>query len=209
MPSSGVTRLILLADLCGTFVFAMEGALAAIHARLDVLGVMVLAFTTALCGGIVRDLMLGAAPPMAVRDWRYPVIAFVAGSIAFVFYGFVRQAPRELLVTLDAAGLGLFAMAGTEKALTYRISPFIAALLGTMTAVGGGTIRDVLLATVPAVLRVDVYATAALAGSLLMVAGRAVGVRAEVAAVAGGVLCFALRMMAFWLHWNLPVIARP
>lgn len=110
------------------------------------------------------------------------------------------------MLTLDAAGLSLFAVAGAEKALEFGIHPFIAVLMGGITGVGGGTIRDVLLAQVPTVLRADVYATAALAGAVVVVVGRACRLPKTVTALAGVVVCFLLRMVSIWRHWNLPVM---
>jgi uncharacterized membrane protein YeiH len=142
------------ADLAGTFVFALQGALAAIAGRLDLLGEMVLAFATALGGGVIRDVLMGDLPPSALRGWSYPCTAFLAGALVFALEPYL-QVPRGLLVTLDAGGLALFAVAGTEKALDARIHPLSAILLGTITLVGGGTLRHVLLTQVPAILRVD------------------------------------------------------
>jgi uncharacterized membrane protein YeiH len=196
--------LVLVADLSGTFVFAAQGATAAMRGNLDLLGLMVLAFATALCGGMTRDVLIGSVPPNAIRDWRYPAIAFTAGALTYLAHALGRAYPLHLIVTLDAAGLALFAVAGTEKALDHGIHPSVSVLLGAITAVGGGVVRDVLLAQVPAVLRVDVYATAALAGSLVMVIGRRVGVPRVSAALLGGAVCFTLRMLAVWQNWQLP-----
>lgn len=205
MTSSGqADRLLLVADLAGTFVFAAEGALVAVTAGLDLFGVMVLAFATAVGGGIVRDLLIGAAPPQALRDWRYAVTAFGAAAVVFFFSRNATQIPISLILTLDAAGLALFAVAGTEKALTYRMPPFIAMLLGTITAVGGGTIRDILLARIPVVLRADVYATAAFLGAAVLVGALRLGLSQAVAGISGGVVCFLLRLVSVWQHWNLP-----
>jgi uncharacterized membrane protein YeiH len=195
--------LVVTADLIGTFVFALEGAFAAIGAHLDLFGVMVLAFATALGGGVIRDVLMGSLPPSALRGWSYPGTAFAAAAIAFLIEPHV-QIPWRLLVTLDAAGLALFAVAGTEKALDASIHPFSAILLGTITAVGGGTIRDLFLSQVPAILRVDVYATAALFGAIVLVVCRRLGVSPAIAAVSGGVACFALRLISVWQHWQLP-----
>jgi uncharacterized membrane protein YeiH len=196
--------LVFAADLAGTFVFAMEGALTAIGADLDLLGIMVLAFATALGGGVARDLLIGAVPPQAIRDWRYSVVAFSAAGFAFSLNSLLRELPPQVLIDLDAAGLALFSVAGTEKALAYRMHPFIAAMMGTITGVGGGTVRDMLLAHVPAVLRVDIYATAALLGALVIVIGRGLGVPRAPAAIAGGLACITLRLLAVWHHWQLP-----
>jgi uncharacterized membrane protein YeiH len=191
------------ADLAGTFVFAFQGALAAIAGHLDLFGELVLAFATALGGGVIRDVLMGDLPPSALRDWSYPCTAFLAGALVFALEPQL-QVPRGLLLTLDAGGLALFAVAGTEKALDARIHPLSAILLGTITAVGGGTLRDVLLTQVPAILRVDVYATAALLGALVLVTARRLGVSRLPAALLGGLACFVLRMLAIWQHWQLP-----
>jgi uncharacterized membrane protein YeiH len=114
-----------------------------------------------------------------------------------------------VILGLDAAGLSLFAVAGTEKALLYDMHPFIAILLGTVTGVGGGTVRDVLLARVPNVLHADIYATAAMAGAAVMIAGRKLKIPHTWAALLGGMTCFVLRMVSLWRHWNLPRVMMP
>jgi uncharacterized membrane protein YeiH len=199
-------RLILIADLGGTFVFAVEGALAAIAGQLDLLGVLVVSFVTALGGGIIRDVLIGATPPIAIRDGRYPLVALAGGGLTFLFYAFVSSVPVPLIIRLDAAGLALFAVAGTQKALAFGIRPLIAAALGTVTAVGGGMARDVLLNKIPAILRVDVYATAALAGSLAMIAARRLGLPVWAGSLLGFVVCVALRLFAVSRNWNLPKV---
>jgi uncharacterized membrane protein YeiH len=192
-------------DITGTFVFAIEGARAGMAGRLDLLGVLVLAFATALGGGIIRDVLIGFTPPSALRDWRYPALALAGGALTFVFRGWIAQAPPFAFIVLDAAGLALFAVAGTQRALDCKIPPFIAPLLGTITAVGGGVVRDVLLTQVPAVLRVDIYATAALAGAGVMVITTQCRLGRTTAACAGFAVCFVLRLVSVALHWHLPV----
>ncbi len=200
-------KLLFAVDLAGTLLFGIEGATAAIAGNLDFLGLMVLAFSTALAGGIIRDLLIGAVPPSSLRDWRYAATAFAGGAIVFFMHRFVVGIPGQVIMVLDAGGLALFAVAGTEKALLYKMQPFIAILLGTITGVGGGTVRDMLLAQVPTVLRADVYATAAMAGSAVMILGRRLGLSFNLAAVLGGIVCFVLRVVSVWQHWNLPKIA--
>jgi uncharacterized membrane protein YeiH len=202
-------RLLFVADHAGTILFAMEGAFAAIAGNLDFFGVMVVSFATALGGGVLRDVLIGASPPQAIRDWRYAVGAFSTGAAAFILHHFAQQIPSQLLMILDAAGLALFAVAGTEKALNYGIPPFIAILMGTITGVGGGALRDILLMRIPAILRTDVYATAALVGSAVMVLGRRLGIHPTLAAILGGIVCFALRVLSVRLHWNLPRASTP
>jgi uncharacterized membrane protein YeiH len=202
-------RLLFVVDHAGTILFAMEGAFAAIAGNLDFFGVMVVSFATALGGGVLRDVLIGASPPQAIRDWRYPAEAFATGGAVFILHHFAQQIPAQLLMVLDAAGLALFAVAGTQKALSYAIPPFIATLMGTITGVGGGAIRDILLMRIPVILRADIYATAALVGSAVMVLGRRLGLHPTLAAVLGGVVCFALRVCSVWFHWNLPKASTP
>jgi uncharacterized membrane protein YeiH len=201
--------LLFAADMAGTLLFGIEGAEAAITGNLDLLGLMVLAFSTALAGGIFRDLLIGAIPPSSLRDWRYSAMAFTGAVIVFFAYRFLQGIPGEVILVLDAAGLALFAVAGTEKALLYQMHPFIAILLGTVTGVGGGTVRDIFLAHVPNVLRSDIYATAAMAGAAVMIAARKLKLSHTWAAVCGGVFCFTLRVVSVWRHWNLPKVMMP
>ena len=196
--------LLVVFDLTGTLVFALEGALRAIRSELDFLGVLVLAFVTAVGGGIIRDQLIGATPPAAIRDWRYFGIAILGAMAVTFFYQWVQAIPDQLIVTLDAAGLGLFAVAGVEKALDYDMHPLMAVVMGGITGVGGGTVRDLLLAQVPSVLRKDVYASAALAGGVVMVVLLKVKVPRAMAMAVGGSACFVLRMVAVARNWNLP-----
>ena len=198
--------LLLIVDLMGVFVFAIEGGLAAIHANLDILGLLVISFATALGGGMIRDVLIGAIPPNSVRDWRYPATAFVGGGAVFFFYQVIQQVPPQLLITLDAAGLALCAIAGAGKAIEYGINPLLSILMGAVTGVGGGTIRDILLNRVPGVLQSDVYAAAALAGALVVVLGLRLRIPRWVVMTSGAVTCFGLRMVAVWQHWNLPKV---
>jgi uncharacterized membrane protein YeiH len=198
-------NLFLTVDLMGTFVFAMEGALAAVAGNLDFLGLMVLSFVTALGGGIIRDLLPKDIPPGSIRDWRYGAVAFAGGAATFFLYEHVLRVPRPVIIVLDAAGLSLFAVAGAAKALAFDINPFIAVLMGCITGAGGGTVRDVLLAQVPIVLRADVYASVALAGAAVTVIGsRYLKMPRSSAMTFGAVCCFALRLISVCEHWNLP-----
>jgi uncharacterized membrane protein YeiH len=121
-------------ELLGTLLFAVEGAMAGIVAHLDVLGLIVLAFATALGGGLVRDLLIGDVPPACLKDWHYSATALVGGVIAFVLYRSVAAVPTDIMIAFDAAGLSLFAVAGTRKTLQWGLHPFVAILMGTITA---------------------------------------------------------------------------
>jgi uncharacterized membrane protein YeiH len=109
--------------IAGTLVFEVEGATAAMRANLDLLGLMVLAFATALGGGIIRDVLIGDTPPASLRDWRYSAVAFTGAAVVFFLHPFVQGAPGTLILFLDAAGLALFAIAGTQKALVFGMHP--------------------------------------------------------------------------------------
>ena len=191
-------------DLSGTFVFALSGAAAAVKHKLDLFGVMVLGFAAATAGGITRDLMIGALPPAAIHDWRYVAVSILAGLIAFFWPPLVNRLSSPVLL-FDAAGLGLFCVAGADKALAYHAGPVAAILLGMTTGIGGGIVRDVLVREVPTVLRTELYAVAALLGAAVLVAGRYAGLPSHLAAPIGAVLCIALRLLALRYGWHLPV----
>lgn len=195
---------VLLLDFLGTFAFAISGALVAVRHRLDLFGVLVLSFAAATAGGITRDVLLGATPPVALVDWRYLAVSILAGVVTFLRHRRVERLRNPVQLT-DAVGLGLFAVVGASKALAAGVGPVGAVLLGVVTGVGGGIARDVLVAQVPAVLHRELYAVAALAGAILFVAARQAGIPQAPAAVAGAALCFAVRWLAIRRGWRLPV----
>lgn len=197
-------RALRLADLAGTLVFAVEGGLRAAGAGLDVFGVLVLGLATAIGGGIVRDVLLGDVPPVALRSQVVLLVALGGGGVAFVLARAGVELSGDALALLDALGLSLFAVSGAGKALDHGAAPLTAMMLGTMSGIGGGTTRDVLLGEVPLVLRAEVYATAAVLGAALVVAGARIGARRATAALVGAAACFVLRMVSVWADWNLP-----
>ena len=194
-------------DLGGTFVFAISGGMAAVKHRLDIFGILVLSFAAGNAGGITRDLLIGAVPPAAIADSTYLAVSVIAGLITFFWYPTTDRFRNDVL-WLDAVGLSFFAVAGAQKALDHGLSPIMAALLGMLTGIGGGMLRDVLSSEIPVVLRADLYALAALAGAIVVVVGHALEISPLASAIAGGVLCFALRFMAIRYGWHLPA-ARP
>lgn len=202
-----ISSLLLVLDLCGTFVFALSGALAAIKHRLDFFGVLVLSFAAANSGGIIRDLLIGAVPPPGIADWRYIAVPIAAG-LATIRWGRIIDRMRSSVQIFDAAGLALFAVSGALKALDFHLGPVTAVLLGMLTGIGGGMVRDILAAEVPAVLRGDIYAIAALAGATVVVVGRTMELPSAAITIVGAGLCFALRYIAIRRGWQLPV-ARP
>jgi uncharacterized membrane protein YeiH len=208
-------------DLLGTFVFALSGAASGVRHRLDLFGVLVVAFAAANAGGITRDLLIGAVPPPGISDWRYISVSALAGVAAFTWFWTrahatlaervadwprIAERLRRFVLLLDAAGLALFAVSGALKALAYHLAPIAAVLLGVMTGVGGGVLRDLLVGEVPTVLRRgELYAVAALAGAIVVVAGRAAQLPTSFVAVSGATLCFVLRVLAIRRGWRLPV----
>lgn len=195
---------VLVLDLIGTFVFALSGAAAGVRKRLDVFGVFVVAFAAGNLGGVIRDLLIGSIPPAAIQDWRYAAVSLPAAVIAFRWYPTLDRLHGPIRV-FDAAGLALFAVAGTQKALDYGMNPFTAPLLGMLTGIGGGIVRDILVGQVPWVLRSEFYAVAALTGSAVVVAGHLLGFPAAVTAIAGAAICFGMRFLAIRQGWDLPV----
>jgi uncharacterized membrane protein YeiH len=191
-------------DLGGTFVFAISGAVAAVNRRLDIFGILVLSFVAGNVGGITRDVLIGSVPPAALTDGLYLLVSILAGLITFLSYAGVDRL-RGLVLWFDAVGLAFFAIAGAQKAISFGLSPVASALLGMLTGIGGGMTRDVLLTEIPHVLRSDLYAVAALAGASIVVVGDRLGFPYGVSALAGGALCFGLRLMAIKYRWHLPV----
>jgi uncharacterized membrane protein YeiH len=202
---------LLVLDLIGTFVFALSGGAAGVKERLDLFGVLVLSFAAASAGGIMRDLLIGAVPPAAISDWRYLAVSILAGLV--VFFWFPRSERlrklRNLVLIFDAAGLAVFAVAGTQKALGYGLNPVMSALLGMLTGIGGGMLRDLLLAEIPTVLRSELYAVAALAGAVVVVVGHVLNLPPTATAIAGAALCFGIRLIAIRRGWRLPVADLP
>jgi len=174
-----------------------------VQKRLDLFGVLVLSFAVGVAGGMTRDVLLGAVPPVAISDWRYIVVALGAGLLTFHWWPVIDRLRGTVLI-FDGAGLALFAVSGAQKALDAGINPVAAVLLGVLTGVGGGMLRDVLVSEIPTVLRSELYAVAALAGATVVVIGDRLPVPASVAMIAGALLCFGLRVVAIRRGWQLP-----
>lgn len=224
-------------NLIGTFVFAMSGALLAVHKRYDIVGMIVLAEITAIGGGVIRDLILGAVPPAAFTDHVTFLIPLGAVAIIFLVYRYllqrqdqdqhkdqnatVHQYPSRIgtalvqryrtqvqaaVLVFDAAGLAVFCVAGTAKAIAYHLGPVEAVALGTLTAVGGGILRDVLANEQPAVLRADseLYAVPAMLGSAIIVVVQYFHLYGSLAAGLAAVFVFVLRIVALRYGWHAP-----
>ncbi len=191
-------------DLIGTAAFAISGATVGVRHGFDVFGVLVLAFATAVSGGVARDVLIGAVPPAALVGWHYLVAALVPGILTFYFHRALERIQHPVEV-FDAMGLALFAVVGTNKALAHGLEWPIAAILGMLSAIGGGMVRDLLAAQVPNVLRAEVYAVAALAGGLVVALGSFLPLHRAVFTALGAVLAFLLRLVGIYRGWTLPV----
>lgn len=203
VSTHGPTAVLIVFDLLGIFVFAISGALVAVRKELDLFGVLVLAGTTGLGGGFLRDVLIGATPPAALADWRYLVVPVVAGVASFAWHPAFARLERTVNV-LDACGLGLFCVTGALKALDHGLGPAPAALMGMVTGIGGGMVRDLLASRVPVIFRGELYATPALAGAAVVVVGVHHVPLLAIALVGGG-SCTAWRLLALWRHWQAPV----
>lgn len=195
-------------DLLGIFVFAVTGALVAVRKRLDIFGALVLAGVTGLGGGFVRDVLIDATPPAALADWRYLTVPVAAGLVTFLFHPTVGRLERGVNV-LDAFGLSLFCVTGALKAVAFGLGPVPAALMGMMTGIGGGMLRDVLAGRVPLVFSGHLYATPALAGAAIAVALDRIGLPQLVVALAGFGVCLVFRLVAMVRDWRAPMPAGP
>lgn len=195
---------LLVADLIGVAVFAAAGASAGVAKRLDLFGVAFVGFASALGGGILRDLTIGAVPPLAFADWRYAVTAVLASLAVFWLHPRLNRARRTVLV-LDAAGLGLFTATGTMKALTAGVPPVGACLLGMLTAIGGGLTRDLLTGEIPIVLQRDIYAIVALGGAILVTILQRLGHTGLIPLVGAAALMTGVRLIALYRRWSAPV----
>ncbi len=197
--------LFVLVDLLGTFAFAVSGALAAEQRRVDLFGVLAVSYLTACGGGVIRDLCLGALPPVGLSDWRYLATSSLAAAIA-IWARPVIDHLKQPIVFFDSLGLGFFAVVGAHKALQFSHHVEVAVILGMVTAVGGGMARDVVLNRVPIVLEKEIYALAALVGAAIQVAGQMMDSRLVITPWFGALVCFAIRTLALRYSWSLPVI---
>lgn len=200
-------RIFVLVDLLGTFAFAVSGARAAEQRRLDLFGVLAVAYLTACGGGIVRDLCIGALPPAGLSDWRYLAVAVLAALLTIGARKVIDRL-KHPVVLFDSLGLGFFAVVGADKTLLFGHNVEAAVLAGTMTAVGGGVARDVLLNRVPIILQKEIYAVAALVGASIQVLGSRLAWHVAVTPWFAALVCFAIRVLALRYAWSLPIVGR-
>jgi uncharacterized membrane protein YeiH len=200
LPADAVAVL----DGLGTLAFALSGGLLGVRKGFDLFGVLFLSFVVSVAGGMMRDVLIGAVPPAAVTDIHYFLIAVGGGLLTFIWYPGVASRQREISL-LDAVGLALFAVVGTQKAMEHGIHPVMAALMGMLSGIGGGMTRDVLAGETPSVLRSELYAVAALAAGAIVAVGCSIGAPPVATLLLGAGVCFFLRLMAIYRGWRAPV----
>jgi uncharacterized membrane protein YeiH len=192
-----------LLDLFGVAVFAISGALTAGRKSMDLFGVVVVAVITAIGGGTVRDVLLNDRPVFWIEDPTY-LIVILAAAAATLLYAHFRRPPRASLLVADAFGLAVFTFIGAQTAYAAGVSDLIVVLMGTITGVAGGVMRDVLCAEVPLILRHEVYATAAIAGATVYVVLEEIGAGGPIVAVLPVTTVFLLRLAAIRFDLHVP-----
>lgn len=196
-------------DLAATFVLATECALTGVQADFDLFGILVLAFVGSVGGAVIRDLLLGEHPPAPFRDWRYAALA-VAATLGVIAASLIlgpvgNFTPPLAIDVFEAVGLALAATAGARKSLDYKLNGAAVVVIATVNGCGGGMLRDVLTARVPSVLHENFYATAAVAGAIMLVLMvKRFGICQDIAEPIAGITIFALRTAALIGEWRLP-----
>ncbi len=198
LPGFSLTLLLVL-NLVGTFVFGLSGGMAGVRKQLDLFGAVVLAIVVGIAGGTIRDLLIGIAP-QTFRDWRYLAVAAGAGLLTAAAHPAINRLRRPI-DALDAAGLALFCVTGAATALAHRLGVVDAVILGAITGIGGGMLRDVLVGEIPTVLRGGLYAIPALVGAGIVVVAYHAGDHTLVFPIVAAAVCFLLRMAG--LHYGI------
>ena len=208
MPPNELAATLVVLDLAGIFVFAVTGALVAVRKQLDIFGALVLGGVTGLGGGFIRDVLIGATPPAALADWRYLLVPVGAGLLTFAFHPTIGRLER-VFTLFDAFGLALFCVTGALKAVDHGLGPLPAALLGMVTGIGGGILRDLLTARVPVIFEGALYATPALAGAAVAVLLDRTDLPLVLVAAAGFSTCLGWCLLALVRGWRAPLPKGP
>jgi len=192
-------------DLIGVFVFAISGALTASDYKMDAFGAVVIAFITALGGGTIRDLLIGSQPVTWMIDTNYIFVVIIAIPCAYLFKGYIEKFSKTMFL-FDTIGIGLFTVLGVQKTLTYDVAPIIAVMMGTVSAVFGGVLRDILSNRVPLIFRKEIYATACIAGGSVYLGLDQIGLDNNWNILISVSLVMAIRFLAVKRGWGLPGI---
>ncbi|MEM6893709.1 MAG: trimeric intracellular cation channel family protein [Bacteroidota bacterium] len=196
-----------LADILGTVAFAISGVLVAMDKRLDLFGVLIIAFVTAIGGGTLRDLLIGNTPVTWIQDLTYVIVIPVTVAFAILFSKQLKFLRRSLFL-FDTIGIGLYTMVGIEKGLEANLAPVICIALGTMTASFGGVLRDILCNEIPVVFRREIYATACIAGGGLYFLLTLLNAPEKIAYAIGVLAVIVIRICAVKMNIRLPNIYR-
>jgi uncharacterized membrane protein YeiH len=197
--------LLLVLNLVGTFVFGLSGGMAGVRKQLDLFGAVVLAVVVGVAGGTIRDLLIGI-PPQTFRDWRYLAVAGAAGLLTTLAHPAINRLQRPIDM-LDAAGLALFCVSGAATALAHRLGVVDSVILGAITGIGGGMLRDILVREIPTVLRGGLYAIPALIGAGIVVIAYHAGDHTITFPIVGAAACFLMRMAGLRYGIGLPAAA--
>ena len=192
-------------DLIGTFVFAISGVLTASEKKFDVFGASVIAFVTAIGGGTLRDILIGDSPVGWIKDLNYLYIIIIAIVVSLLFKKRVIQL-RNTLFLFDTVGIGVFTIIGVQKSLNFGISPIIAVMMGTISAVFGGVIRDILTNETPLIFRKEIYATPCILGGVLYLMLLHFNVSTQLVSFITALLIIGVRLLAVKKNWALPRI---
>ncbi len=191
--------------ILGTFSFAVSGAFAAMQKRLDAFGVLIVAFVTAVGGGTLRDLLIGATPVFWLKDANYSLLIIITAIIAMIFWKRIKSLKITLFL-FDSLGLGFFTILGVQKGLTYDLSPGVCVALGTVTGCFGGITRDILLNNIPLIFRKEIYATACIIGGVVFLSLRYLGIDDTIVKVTSVAVVFLIRIIAVKRKLSLPRI---
>ena len=194
-----------LLDIIGTMAFAMSGALTAMNKKLDLFGVFIIAFVTAVGGGTLRDIMIGRTPVGWMLDLKYVYVIIIGFVLALLFRKkFYRL--RTSLFLFDTIGLGVFTLIGLEKGINIGLHPAICIALGTLTACFGGVIRDILCTEIPVIFRREIYATICILGGIVFFLLRKLNLDNDILYVTTSIVIISVRLMAVKFKWYLPIL---
>lgn len=190
-------------DVLGTIAFAVSGVYAALEKKLDLFGVIIIAFVTAIGGGTIRDMLIGDLPVAWIRSTHYTVIILVTAIIVILFRRSIRNFKKTLLV-FDSLGLGFFTILGLQKGIAFDLHPIVCVALGTITGCFGGVVRDMLLNNIPIIFHKEIYASACIAGGTVFFVLKSLHFNEELNETVSIAVIFAIRMLAIRYDWELP-----
>jgi uncharacterized membrane protein YeiH len=190
-------------DIVGTAAFSISGVFAGMKKKLDLFGIFIVAFITAIGGGTIRDILIGDFPVSWMRTGNYSLVILVSAAVALLFYKVINNYEKTLML-FDSIGLGFFTVLGIKKAMAFGFSPGLCVALGTITACFGGLIRDIILNEIPHILHKEIYATACIIGGAVFLLLNRTSISPEIADVIVILLIVLIRLVAIRKNWSLP-----